>query len=282
MFGYVKPVIPELLVKEYEFYRATYCGICHAMKRHTGNLSRITITYDSVFLALVRMAFIPDSEIKTKKGRCAIHPLKSRLYLCDNEALSYTAEAFAILTYYKMQDDIHDEGLKKKTAASILRPISRGACRRAEKAELSDLIKSKLDEISEYEREKCPSVDIPATAFGELLGEVFAYGLSGTDRLVANRVGYHLGRFIYSADAIEDYDEDRKSGNYNPYVLLYEGLDLTDENRATVKCALLLECRELEAAVNLLPFEKKITAENIVRNIIYLGLKKRIEFLGGK
>ena len=56
-------------------------------------------------------------------------------------------------------------------------------------------------------------------------------------------------------------------------------IKLTPENRKTIKCALLLECRELECAVNLLPFGKKITAENIVKNIIYLGLVKRIEFL---
>ena len=36
MFGYVKPVVGELLVKEHEFYKATYCGICRAMKKHTG------------------------------------------------------------------------------------------------------------------------------------------------------------------------------------------------------------------------------------------------------
>ena len=31
MFGYVKPLSDELLVKEHNFYRATYCGICRAM-----------------------------------------------------------------------------------------------------------------------------------------------------------------------------------------------------------------------------------------------------------
>ena len=63
MFGYVKPVVKELLVKEHEFYKATYCGICRSMKKHTGGLSIATITYDSVFLALVRMAYIPDAEL---------------------------------------------------------------------------------------------------------------------------------------------------------------------------------------------------------------------------
>ena len=50
VFGYVKPVKAELLMKEYDFYRATYCGICRAMKKHTGIFSNATLTYDSVFL----------------------------------------------------------------------------------------------------------------------------------------------------------------------------------------------------------------------------------------
>lgn len=282
MFGYVKPVVPELLVKEYELYRATYCGICHAMKRRTGSLSRITITYDSVFLALVRMAFIPDENIKTRKARCLPHPVKPRLILTANDAIDYTADAFAILSYHKMLDDISDEGLRKRLAVSLVRPISKLAKKRAGNAPLAEVISSGLGKITALEQEKCPSVDIPATAFGEVLGEVFAYGLSGSDRLVSYRTGYHLGRFIYSIDAIEDYDEDRRSGNYNPYVCLYGGADLTASNRESVRCALLLECRELEAAVNLLPFDKKATLENTVRNIIYLGLKKRMEFLEDK
>ena len=54
---------------------------------------------------------------------------------------------------------------------------------------------------------------------------------------------------------------------------------MTLENKQNVKTALLIECKKLENAVNLIPFGNKITIENIVRNIIYLGLTKRIEFL---
>ncbi len=40
-----------------------------------------------------------------------------------------------------------------------------------------------------------------------------------------------------------------------------------------------MECQKIENAVNLIPFENKVTVENIVRNIIYLGLVERIKFL---
>ena len=145
--------------------------------------------------------------------------------------------------------------------------------------ELERTVREKLAEISGLEDAECPSVDKPATLFGELLGEVFASGLPEAERLVPYRLGYHLGRFIYAADAAEDYDADRAKGSYNPYVISYGGAPLTDENRRTIRCALLQECKCIEGAVNLLPFGELATVENIVNNIIYLGLPDRIKFL---
>ena len=279
MFGYVKPHIPELLVKEHEFYKATYCGVCRSMKRHTGKVSNATLSYDSVLLALVRMLFVPDSEIGAKKSNCIAHPIKKRPMLRENSATEYTARAFAILTYYKMLDDISDEGFFKKLATSPIRPILAYGKRKAKCPDIASVIHEKLSKISELEAENIASVDEPAELFGELLGEIFANGLSGSDALVCREFGLHLGRFIYAADAAEDYDEDRKTGKYNPYVNLYGGEKLTPENKANIKCALILECRAMESAVNLMPFGERKIIENIIKNIIYLGLPKRISFL---
>ena len=281
MFGYVKPVVREMLVREHEFYKATYCGICRAMKKHTGVLSNVTLSYDSVFLALVRMLYIPDSDFKAEQRRCIAHPTKKRPMLKENPAIEYTARAFGVLTYYKIKDDIQDESGLKRLGVNAVRPIVSVANEKASLDELEKQVSDRLDRITVLEKEGCESVDTPASLFGELLGEIFAHGLGEKDRLVPYEVGYHLGRFIYAADAAEDYDKDRKNGSYNPYVLLYGGESLTNENKQTIKCALLLECKKIEAAVNLLPFGTRATIENIINNIIYLGLVKRIEFLDG-
>ena len=279
MFGYVKPYHPNLLVKEYEFYKGTYCGVCRAMKKYTGALSNVLHSYDSVFLAMVRMLYIDPKSIGAKKRRCIAHPLKSRTMLEDNEALEYTARAFGILTYYKLVDDIKDERLIKKMARTLLRPIFSGAKKRASLKRLADLCREKLSAIDEMERAGERSVDKPAELFGEILAQIFSEGLEGEGRLVTYQVGLHLGKFIYAADAAEDYGKDRESGSYNPFVLLYDGAELTYENKQSIKCALLLECRALESAVNLLPYGSLKTIEGIISNIIYEGLPRRIEFL---
>ncbi len=282
MFGYIKPVKAELLVKEYEFYKATYCGICRSMKKRTGGLSNVTLSYDSVFLALIRMLYVGDEAIGVDKRRCIAHPMSKRPMLRENEAIEYTAKAFAILTYYKMADDLSDERGIKRAATGVLRPVLSGAKKKAALPELNDIVSKKLAEISGLEAAGCDSVDKPATLFGELLGELFAYGLHQSERLVPYTLGYHVGRFIYAADAAEDYESDAKNGKYNPYVILYGGVALTPENKQSIKTALLLECKKIEQAVKLLPFGTRATVENIINNIIYLGLVKRIEFLDDK
>ena len=279
MFGYVKPVAKELLVKDYEFYKATYCGICRSMKKHTGVLSNVTLSYDSVLLALVRMLYIPDGEISARAGRCVAHPFKKRPMLNINSATEYTARAFALFAYHKALDDISDEGIGKKLLIGTARPILYSGAKRAKIPDVAEVIAEKLEKINKLEAAGTPSVDEPAHLFGELLGEVFANGLPERAAVVCREFGYRLGRFIYAADAAEDYEEDRRTGKYNPYVLLYGGEPLTHENRQSIKCALILECKGMEAAVNLMEFGNRYTIENIVKNIIYLGLTKRIEFL---
>ena len=282
MFGYVKPVAGELLVKEYEFYKATYCGVCRSMKSMTGTFSNVLHSYDSVFLALVRMLFVEDSKISAKKKRCIAHPMRKKVMLERNDATDYTARAFAILTYYKLKDDISDEKLLRRLATGMLRPIFSSAKNKAKLVNLANFADEKLTAISKLERERCASIDKPASLFGDLLGAIFSFDLDGEYELVTRTLGYHLGKFIYAADAAEDYEKDRKSGSYNPYVLLYGGADLTEGNRESIKCALIMECRGIEEAVNLLPFGNRVTIENIINNIIYLGLPKRISFLDGK
>ena len=105
MFGYVKPFVPELKVAQHEIYRAAYCGLCRSMGRVTGQLSRMTLSYDLVFLAAVRM-ILEDITPAFEQSRCAAHPMKKRMIMLDNGALAYTAAMSAVLAGEK-RDTAH-------------------------------------------------------------------------------------------------------------------------------------------------------------------------------
>ena len=279
VFGYVRPREGDLLVKELEFYKATYCGICRAMKHQTGALSNITLSYDSVFLALVRMIYLDDSEFSAKKVRCIAHPINRCKIITENSAIEYTARVFALLAHHKIRDDKKDEGFCKRAILIPVAPIAKRGAKKAKLSDLSKIFSEKLAALAKMEEDKEPSVDLAATTFGELLGEAFAYGFSDNDRRILYQCGYHLGRFIYAADAAEDYEKDKKRGKYNPFVILYGGKELTPEDKKAIKTGLILECQGLESAIDLLPFGSKVNIENIIRNIIYCGLIDRIAFL---
>ena len=107
MFGYIKPNIGELKVSDYELYKATYCGLCRTMGKCTGCVSKLTLSYDFAFFALLRMA-MERSSAKMKMRRCTLHPLKKRPMLEINPALEYSAKASVLLTRVKLDDNVKD------------------------------------------------------------------------------------------------------------------------------------------------------------------------------
>ena len=63
MFGYIRPKIPELKVREYDQYKGIYCSLCKRMGKEYGVASRFALSYDSTFLDWTRSAhrFKPEN-----------------------------------------------------------------------------------------------------------------------------------------------------------------------------------------------------------------------------
>ncbi len=279
MFGYVRPRHTELLVREYDFYRAVYCGVCRSMKKKTGRVSSFALSYDIVFLALVRMLYT-DRAVSCRKCRCMAHPCKSRHMATDNEALEFSARASALLCYHNLKDDIRDGGFLRRTACRMALPFFSRARKKASMKELDAFISEKLALLHEAEKKHTASVDMPAALCGEVLGRVFCEGVEDeTDRALLYEIGDQLARFVYVADAAEDYDKDVKENAYNPFRCLYGDGGLSDDVKREIHMGLMLRLSSLEEAVLRLPYNGASALENIIKNTIYLGLPDRIDFL---
>lgn len=281
MFGYVKIDTPELLVREHEYYKGTYCGLCKSMGRCTGQCSRLSLSYDFTFLALIRFA-IAGETTSFSQERCLLHPLKKRNVMNANAELDYCSYASALLSYHKLMDDLHDEKLLKRTAIRLflLPPVKRMRRKAIKKAGLLELDKrcaELLARLSELEDQNTASVDVPAKLFGELLSEIFAHGLEGSKEKIARAAGLHIGRWIYIADALDDMIEDKEKKSYNPFLLLYEGVLPDAVQSEDIALALKIELSEAENALNLIDYGDDKTVRNIIFNILYLGMPKRID-----
>ena len=277
VFGYVKPWLPELRVREEATYRALYCGLCRTMKKTVGRLSTLSLSYDFVFFLICRLRVAGETP-KTTLRRCIAHPFRRRPMADAGEIGRLAGRISALLTYDQLQDDLRDHGAKKRLRARLLLPVFKHAKRRADLPELDAEFRRCLDSLDALERGGSPSCDAAAECFGSLLGAAFAYGLDGADARVLFEIGRHVGRFIYLADAAEDYEDDRKRGNYNPLLVAYGGRDLTAEEKNALHTSLLLELTALERAVALLP-PKRDDLSEITDNILYIGLPRRVAFL---
>ena len=297
MFGYIRPAVGKLLVCEHQLYRGLYCGLCRAMGHHTGCASRLTLSYDFVFLCAFRAA-IEGVSFDVEAHRCAVHPLKKRPMAADCSVFAAAARAAAVLNYEKLRDDTADERGVRRLAAKLLTPAARAIRKRAgETTGLSDAVAGHLVRLSALERDGCPSLDTTAEVFGDLLGDVAAFGLTGTEARIAREVGRAAGRFIYVTDAADDAADDAKSGAYNPILRLYadrmestspllvprtvtdragrtsEKLCLAPDVAEGIYVAVLNDLTRLASAVELIDFTRcQPEIAGIIRNIVYLGM----------
>ncbi len=278
MFGYIKPFVPDLRVREHELYRAVYCGLCRSMGRHTGCASRLTLSYDFAFLAAFRLALEPSDGLNVRVTRCMASPLKRRPIMDDNPVLAYCAAAAAILTREKVRDDLCDSKGAAKMKARLLWPAAVKMAKKASGQNIpfpEDEICKSLAALSELEKENCPSVDRCADCFGDLLSHVFSLGLSGGDKTAAAAFGHSVGRIIYVLDAADDMEKDKKSGSFNP-------LNLEPIPPEALSVSVRLELKKAESALNLLDFRGMTEARELIYNVIYEGLPKEADRIFNK
>ena len=282
MYGYVRTHTPELRVREQEYYRAVYCGLCRTMGKCTGQCSRMTLSYDMTLFALVRLA-LTGTQPTFKRRRCLAHPTRKRPMAESCDELAFCACASAILMHYKVKDDLLDERGLKRTVATAASPFMASMRRRAVKRGYGDMdsgVYRSMKALSELEASRLPSADEPATLFGELMGSLLAYGLEGNQAKLAYTVGLHVGRWVYLIDAADDYAEDMKYHRYNALACLYGDpsmTELTEGKRQEIKTALLAELMELERAFDLLDTSDQPNLSGVLSNILYEGMPREAE-----
>lgn len=272
MFGYVKPYNPELRVRELEEYKAVYCGLCKQLGRSFGVFARFTLSYDFAFLAMLKTAL--DSEIcpETERCACIAHPFCKRIRVRENAAMQMAARAAMISVYYKLSDDRADEGFFRRIGAALLLPFAKRARRKAlafADGAAADEAAAKMSAAQgQLEAEKCQIPDAAAEPTANFLAAVLKNCAATAEQAaVLERFGYLLGRYVYLCDALDDLEDDRRWGRYNPF--LYAG----GEAAIAAKNALFLTTAELSDDFDLLELHRY---EGILENIIRIGLRAEV------
>ena len=221
MFGFVTASISELDKAQQNRYGGVYCGICRQIKNHATQTARLTLSYDMAFLALLLMSLYEPQE-ESGPLRCAAHPLRRRDWI-DNEYVQYAADMNVALAYYNLLDDWQDDG---KRSAKLLADSFAKALPEIENrySRQCKAISECIQELNVLEKANCPNPDEPAACFGKLMAELLVYH-EDLWAPALRQVGFHLGRFIYMADAAVDYRADKRKGKYNPFLAMGTGED---------------------------------------------------------
>lgn len=266
MFGYVRINKGELKVKDYEKYHSFYCGLCRSLKKRYGLAGQMTLTYDMTFVALL-LTSLYEEKGEQLTERCIAHPGKRHRAVC-NRFTDYGADMNMLLTYYKLLDDWEDE---RDFKALVLAGLLKRRCKKAaaENKRQAEAIKTYIVENKACEEAGEKDYDKVAGCTGRMLAQVLCCREDEWSGYL-RQLGFYLGKFIYLMDAYDDMEKDRREGNYNPLIRLYDqcgGDKAAYEKRA-------LEMLTMMAAGAAAGFEKLPILKNadILRNILYSGI----------
>lgn len=217
MFGYLRPDLPNLYMKDDTLYKSLYCGVCKSIGATCGQMARMTLTYDAAFLSAVVHNAV-GTDVTVKRKRCVAHWIKPRPIAGRDELTDKIAAFNLILAYYKLTDDIIDSKKGKIKRAFI----SKGY-KKAKKLcpEIDKAVQIGYNKLREVELKRDGVIDRAADPFAEMLAAsseiLFGERADGHTR----ELFYLVGKWIYLIDALDDYDKDAKSGNYNPFYCAY-------------------------------------------------------------
>lgn len=210
MFGYIQPDKPYLFYKDEVLYKALYCGLCKAIGEGCGQMPRTALSYDMAFLSAL-LHNIKNANVKIEKRRCAFH-LRSKPMARPDETTVMLGFVNTALAYYKLLDDREDGDARGGFAF-----LYRRGFRRAVKKHpaLVEIIERQLEEQAKTERSGCAVIDMACEPTAVMMQKISDYVLGGYATEHTAGLCYDLGKWVYLADALDDYDKDVKKGRYN-------------------------------------------------------------------
>ncbi|MBO4262260.1 MAG: hypothetical protein J5903_00555 [Clostridia bacterium] len=217
MFGYVKPDLPYLYLKDDRLYKALYCGVCKSIGKYFSQTARLSLTYDAAFLSALSHN-LAGEDVEIKNERCAAHHVKPRPMASRDALTEKCAAANVTLAYYKTVDDVTDSGKGKLRGAFLKRAQNRS---KKKYPELTEAVERNYAALRRSETAEEDRIDVVADCFGIMLRDVGRFVLGSVSDENTDDLFYFLGKWIYLIDALDDYDKDVKKGEYNPFYYAY-------------------------------------------------------------
>lgn len=284
IFGYLKPYNNELKVKCVNEYKLEYCTLCHGLKTNFGFFSTTLLNYECTFLYVFLTSLYPRLDTEEETFRCPINPLKKHQVHINRDALEYASFVNYHLVLLKVYDGSTDSKWAKKIIYKFLFWVmSRNrkyAFLRSKYAKITQRTDDSCKELYRLEATGCNDYDSCSVLMGDLLYEIMDFYLQ--EHPVDNSspilsFAKHLGMWTYLIDAYDDFEDDQKSGGFNPLNSFAAASDYEEG------CQLCLRSGEMMLGmmtVNLSVLQKKIAFyrhDEIIDNIVSYGTRSAVQ-----
>jgi hypothetical protein len=188
--------------------RLTYCGSCKTLGAMYGQRSRLLLNHDMVFLAELLMDE-PQWTPAHRSFNCMAMPK------AHPPALQYSATAAVVLAHFQINDQIADSrgwrwrAIRRFFSAAYRKAASRLRTGGFPLDEMTDLL------ASQGEREaRAVSLQDVAEPTARATEMIFSHGAAEL-----GSIGRRFGYLIYVLDAWEDRVRDKKSGDFNAFLM---------------------------------------------------------------
>lgn len=218
MFGYINPDKPHMFVKDEVLYQALYCGMCKSIGKACGNFSKSALTYDVAFMSAT-LHNLGNADVEIRKRHCILHIFKKRPMATPDEISLLLGCVNTALAYQKLLDDRQD-GEKKGFFAFLYRRGYKRALKRHPR--VAEIISEYMEEQRALEEAGCEIIDQACEPTAVMMQRLSAYVLKEYSTADSERLFYDVGKWIYLADALDDYEKDVKKGSYNVLYKAYK------------------------------------------------------------
>lgn len=136
-----------------------------------------------------------------------------------DKSLSQAAALSVISMYYKVKDNLADKGTTVKIKSLLAYPFAAYWHKKAKKnyPQIDDMVSQMLNEQFSAENDANCKIDKAAEPSATMFSKVMLiFAKNEEDKLIYSQFGYFFGKWVYLIDAIDDYENDLKKGNFNP------------------------------------------------------------------
>ncbi|MCB9640658.1 MAG: hypothetical protein H6727_17315, partial [Myxococcales bacterium] len=227
MFGTLRPHNCTLPTEQQKAHRRFYCGLCKTLGDEYSQLSRATLNFDAVFIALLGDALAQEAAPQGS-CRCPMIPIQHRETIDPNSpAMRYAAAVQMLLADQWVADHL----VEGKALAKLARPLLQKPVQKAHEI-LQDL-RIDLSALHGFEHKQAaqevlgqthplqasfPTEEALAIVFTQLAALPSSHPNAQTpeNKAALAQLGRAIGRVIYLTDALDDLRDDFLRNKFNP------------------------------------------------------------------